>query len=81
MFKHVGALCECVDDEINRRLFSLEPGTPGRVYAYLGAKEAVAASDQFKRFGVLGEAEPPRGPGDLRIDGVTFEPGLFKRLL
>jgi hypothetical protein len=61
MFKHVGALCECVDDEVNRRLFSLDPETPGRVYAYLGAKEAVAASDQFSRYGVLGEGRTTPG--------------------
>jgi hypothetical protein len=73
MFRHEGGLCQCIDEEVNRQLLSLDPGSPGRVYAYLGAKETAGAADQFRRYGILGEAEPPRGPGDLRIDGVTFE--------
>ena len=59
MFKHRGGLWQCIDDEGNRRLVSLDPATPGRVYAYLGAKEAVAAADQVSHYRILEEATPP----------------------
>jgi hypothetical protein len=71
-FRHVRTECQCADEEVNPRIFWLDPGNPGRVYAYLAPDDAVGAADQFSRYGILEEMELP-GPGDDRISAVTFE--------
>jgi hypothetical protein len=81
-FRHVRTECRCVDREVNRRIFRLDPGAPGRVYVYLSPDDAVGAAGQFSRYGILGEAELP-GTADDRISGVTFEcdlPALIEKM-
>jgi len=72
MFKHERTECQCVDEEVNRRIYWLDPGKPGRVYVYLSPDDAAGAADQFNRYGILEEMELP-GPADDRISAVTFE--------
>ena len=79
MFRHERTECQCVDREVNRRIFGLDPGAPGRVYVYLSSEDAFGAAGQFSRFGILDEGELP-GPGDDRINGVTFECDLLVML-
>jgi hypothetical protein len=77
-FRHKRTECQCVDREVNRRIFWLDPGAPGRVYVFWlrrtlpmqRASSAAMASD---------EGELP-GLGDDRINGVTFECDLLVML-
>jgi hypothetical protein len=32
--------CQCVDEEVNRRIFWLDSSVPGRVYVYLSPEDA-----------------------------------------
>jgi hypothetical protein len=34
-FRHVRTECQCIDEEVNRRIFWLDSGVPGRVDVYL----------------------------------------------
>ena len=82
-FRHVRTECQCADEEVNRRIFWLDSGAPGRVYVYLSPDDAVGAAGQFSRYGILGEAELP-GTADDRISGVTFEcdlPAMIEKML
>jgi hypothetical protein len=78
-FRHERTECQCVDREVNRRIFWLDPGAPGRVYVYLASENAADAAGQFSRYGILDEGELP-GLGDDRINGVTFECDLLVML-
>ena len=82
-FRHERTECQCAEEEVNRRIFSLDAGEPGRVYVYLSSEDAGSAAGQFRRYGILGEGELP-GPGDDRINGVTFEcdlPVMIEKML
>jgi hypothetical protein len=62
-FRHERTECQCAEEEVNRRIFWLDAGVPGRVYVYLSPEDAGSAAGQFRRYGILGEGELP-GPGD-----------------
>ena len=82
-FRHERTECQCVDREVNRRIFWLDPGAPGRVYVYLSSEDTGGAAGQFSRYGILDEGELP-GPGDDRFSGVTFEcdlPVMVEKML
>jgi hypothetical protein len=69
--RHERAECRCVD-ETNHRIFWLDTENPGRVCVCLSPDDAVSATDQFSRYGILQEMELP-GAGDDRINEVSFE--------
>jgi hypothetical protein len=82
-FRHERTECQCAEEEVNRRIFWLDAGEPGRVYVYLSPADAGSAAGQFSRYGILGEGEVP-GPGDDCISGVTFEcdlPVMIEKML
>jgi hypothetical protein len=82
-FRHERTECQCVDREVNWKIFWLDPGAPGRVYVYLSSEDTAGAAGQFSRYGILDEGELP-GPGDDRISGVTFEcdlPVMVEKML
>jgi hypothetical protein len=65
-FRHERTECQCAEEEVNRRIFWLDAGEPGR-----------------SRYGILWDGEVP-GPGDNRINGVTFEcdlPAMIEKML
>jgi hypothetical protein len=47
-FRHGRTECQCVDEEVNRRIFWLDSGVPGRVYVYLSTDDAVGIAAQFQ---------------------------------
>ena len=83
IFRRERTECQCAEEEVNQRIFWLDAGEPGRVYVYLSPEDADSAAGQFSRYGILGEGELP-GPGDHRINGVTFEydlPAMIEKML
>ena len=45
-FRHERTECQGVDEEVKRRIFWLDPGSPGGVYIYLSSQDAAGTAGQ-----------------------------------